>query len=43
MRKKMWPVYKGEIERLFSRHISVEEARVIGDALGRAVKDSRES
>jgi DNA-binding MarR family transcriptional regulator len=43
MRKKMWPVYKAEIERLFSRHISVEEARVIGDALGRAVKDSRES
>jgi DNA-binding MarR family transcriptional regulator len=42
MRKKMWPVYKAEIERLFSRHISVEEARVIGDALGRAVKDSRE-
>jgi DNA-binding MarR family transcriptional regulator len=43
MRKKMWPVYKAEIERLFSRHISVEEARVIGDALGRAVKDSREN
>jgi len=42
MRKKMWPVYKAEIERLFSRHISVEEARTIGDALARAVKAARE-
>ena len=38
MRRKMWPVYKAEIERLFSKHISVDEARTIGDALGRAVK-----
>ena len=42
MRKKMWPVYKAEIERLFSRHITLEEARVIGDALGRAVKGARD-
>lgn len=41
MRKKMWPVYKAEIERLFSRHITLEEARTIGDALGRAVKSAR--
>jgi DNA-binding MarR family transcriptional regulator len=41
MRKKMWPVYKAEIERLFSRHISVEEARTIGNALARAVKAAR--
>jgi len=43
MRKKMWPVYKAEIERLFSRHITLEEARTIGDALARAVKAARES
>lgn len=42
MRKKMWPVYKAEIERLFSRHITLEEARTIGDALARAVKAARE-
>ncbi len=42
MRKKMWPVYKAEIESLFSRHITVEEARTIGDALARAVKAARE-
>ena len=42
MRKKMWPVYKGEIERLFSRYVTVDEARTIGDALGRAVKAARE-
>ena len=41
MRKKMWPVYKAEIERLFSRHVTMEEARTIGDALGRAVKAAR--
>src|SRR6267154_2075447 len=41
MRKKMWPVYKTQIERIFSRHITVEEARTIGDALGRAVKAER--
>ena len=41
MRKKMWPVYKGEIERLFSRHITVEEAHTIGNALARAVKAAR--
>jgi DNA-binding MarR family transcriptional regulator len=43
MRKKMWPVYKAEIERLFSQHVTVEEARVIGDALGRAVNTAREA
>jgi DNA-binding MarR family transcriptional regulator len=42
MRKKMWPVYKAEIERLFSKHITVEEARTIGEALARAVKAARE-
>src|SRR5258706_5720479 len=43
MRKKMWPVYRAEIERLFSRHINVEEARVMGDTLSRAVKAARET
>jgi DNA-binding MarR family transcriptional regulator len=42
MRKKMWPVYEAAIEHLFSRHITVEDAHVIGDALGRAVKAVRE-
>ena len=41
MHRKMWLVYKAEMERLFSRHITVEEARTIGDALGRAVKAAR--
>jgi DNA-binding MarR family transcriptional regulator len=43
MRKKMWPVYRAEIERLFSRHVTVEEARVLGDTLSRAVKAARET
>src|SRR5258708_4046081 len=42
LRRKMWPVYKTEIERHFSRHISVIEARTIEEALARAVKAARE-
>jgi DNA-binding MarR family transcriptional regulator len=38
MRKKMWPVYEAAIERLFSRHITVEEARAMGVALARAAR-----
>ena len=38
MRRKMWPVYEAEIERVFSRHVTADEARAIGEALGRAVK-----
>lgn len=41
MRRKMWPVYEAAIERVFSRHVTVEEARAIGEALGRAVKAAR--
>jgi hypothetical protein len=41
MRKKMWPVYRAEIERLFSSHVTLEEARAIGEALERAVKAAR--
>jgi len=41
MSRKIWPVYKAEIGRLFSGHITLEEARTIGDALGRAVKAAR--
>jgi DNA-binding MarR family transcriptional regulator len=43
MRKKMWPVYKAQIERLFAQHLTVEEARTLGDALSRAVKAARET
>ena len=42
MRKKMWPVYEARIESLFSRHLSVAEARTIGEALGRATRAARE-
>lgn len=42
MRKKMWPVYEAQIESLFSRHLSLAEARTIGEALGRATRAARE-
>jgi DNA-binding MarR family transcriptional regulator len=42
MRKRMWPEYRAQIERLFSRHLTVEEARTVGSALARAVKAARE-
>ncbi len=37
MRRKMWPVYEAEIDRVFSRHVTADEARAIGEALGRAI------
>jgi len=42
MRRKMWPVYEAQIQRLFASHLSAEEARVIGEALGRTVKAARD-
>lgn len=41
MRKKMWPVYKTGIENLFSRHLTVDEARTMSDALARMIKAAR--
>lgn len=35
MRKRMWPVYRAEIDRLFARHLTDTQARVIGDCLER--------
>jgi len=43
MRRKMWPVYEAGIERVFSRHVTLQEARAIGESLGRAVKALRET
>jgi DNA-binding MarR family transcriptional regulator len=41
MRRKVWPVYEAQIKALFAAHVTVEEARIIGDALARAVKAAR--
>lgn len=41
VRKKMWPVYEAQIQQLFSNHLTTEEARVIGEGLGRMVKAAR--
>ena len=38
MRKKMWPVYAAAIERLFARHVSLEEAQAMATALDRVLK-----
>jgi DNA-binding MarR family transcriptional regulator len=42
MRRRMWPAYETQIRQLFAAHLSLEEARVIGEALGRAVKAARD-
>jgi DNA-binding MarR family transcriptional regulator len=42
MRRKMWPVYETQIQQLFASHLTVDEARVIGEALARAVKAARD-
>jgi DNA-binding MarR family transcriptional regulator len=41
LRKKMWPVYRDAIERLFAAHISEREAQTIGDALARVAHAAR--
>lgn len=41
MRRKTWPVYEAQIEALFSRHLTLDEARILGEALGRTVKAAR--
>jgi DNA-binding MarR family transcriptional regulator len=42
LRRKMWPVYEAQIEQLFATHLSLEQARIIGEALGRAVRAARD-
>ena len=42
MRRRMWPVYETQIQQLFAAHLSLEEARVVGEALARAVKAARD-
>ena len=42
LRRRMWPVYETQIQQLFAAHLSLEEARVIGEALARAVKAARD-
>jgi DNA-binding MarR family transcriptional regulator len=41
LRRKMWPAYQAGIENLFSQHVTVEEARMMSDALGRMLKAAR--
>jgi len=41
MRKKIWPVYEDGIERLFSRHVTLDEARAMAEALVRVTKAAR--
>jgi DNA-binding MarR family transcriptional regulator len=41
MRRKVWPVYQAQIDELFSRHLRDDEARTLGEALGRMVKAAR--
>lgn len=42
LRRKMWPAYEAQIEKLFASHLSAEEARAIAEALARAVKAARD-
>ena len=41
MRRKMWPAYETQIRELFAAHLSLEEARVMGEVLARAVQAAR--
>jgi DNA-binding MarR family transcriptional regulator len=41
LRRRMWPVYEAQIDKLFASHVTGEEARAIAEALARAVKAAR--
>ena len=41
MRRRMWPVYAGEIDALWSSHLTRAEGRVISGALRRIVESAR--
>lgn len=38
MRRRMWPVYRAEIERLFAAHVTEEEAASMAGALARTIR-----
>ncbi|MEP7084494.1 MAG: MarR family transcriptional regulator [Betaproteobacteria bacterium] len=42
MRKRMWPVYRKQIEALFAVHLSVKEAQALSSVFTRMLKASRE-
>jgi len=42
MRRRMWPVYRRAIDRLFGRHVTEAEARAIGACLERVAMAARE-
>lgn len=41
LRRKMWPVYEAEIDKLFSRHVNAEEARCLAEVLSRVIRASQ--
>jgi DNA-binding MarR family transcriptional regulator len=41
MRKKMWPVYRAEIDRVFARHVDPAEAQVVADCLTRILAQAK--
>jgi hypothetical protein len=38
----MWPVYRRQIDRLFGRHVTDDEARIVGACLERVAATARE-
>jgi DNA-binding MarR family transcriptional regulator len=43
MRKKMWPVYRKQIERLFAAHFTTKEAELLNALLGRLLEVARKA
>jgi hypothetical protein len=41
MRKRMWAVYSAAIERLFARHVTLDEAHAMAEALARVTTAAR--
>ena len=42
MRRRMWPVYRKQIESLFSVHLTLKEAQSLADIFARILDTARE-
>ncbi|MGH8751565.1 MAG: MarR family winged helix-turn-helix transcriptional regulator [Burkholderiales bacterium] len=42
MRQKMWPVYRAQIDNLFSQHLTATEAKAMADCLERVLQAAKQ-
>ena len=43
MRRRMWPVYRKQIETLFAAHLTLKEAQALGAVMGKMLHAARQA